>query len=81
RGGGFTKDRLYLSGLHQLLTYGNDLPLDWLLAGKTSLAYVDLIQEIGDDIPIIKPLKYQSLSFKQNLGLGTKVDHILKACI
>jgi len=81
RGGGFTKDRLYLSGLYQLLTYGNDLPLDWLLAGKTSLAYVDLIQEIGNDIPIIKPLKHQSLSFNQNLGLGTKVDHILKACI
>ena len=81
RGGGFTKDRLYLSGLYQLLTYGNNLPLDWLLAGKTSLAYVDLIQEIGDDIPIIKPLKYQSLSFNQNLGLGTEVDHILKACI
>ncbi|MEL0272741.1 MAG: tyrosine/phenylalanine carboxypeptidase domain-containing protein, partial [Flavobacteriaceae bacterium] len=80
-GGGFTKDRLYLSGLYQLLTYGNDLPLDWLLAGKTSLAYVDLIQEIGDDITILKPLKYQSLSFDQNLGLGTEVDHILKACI
>ena len=80
RGGGFTKDRLYLSGLYQLLTHG-DLPLEWLLAGKTTLAYIDLVRELNEEIPVLRPLVHSSLSFENHLGIGTPADKLIKTVL
>ncbi len=47
RGGGFTKDYLYLTGLKKVYNYykqGKDLK--HLLTGKISLAYLDSIQSL-----------------------------------
>jgi uncharacterized protein (TIGR02421 family) len=47
RGGGFTKDHLYLSGFRELLQfYESRKSLDCLLIGKTSLPYYDIIHEM-----------------------------------
>lgn len=56
RGGGFTKDYLYLSGLVKVLKFwrdGNDLSP--LLVGKTSLNYYDLITEMIEREMLAKP--------------------------
>ncbi len=61
RGGGFTKDYLYLRGFRDILKYyraGKSLNL--LLIGKTSLAYADIIQEMIER-GMLKPPKYLSL--------------------
>lgn len=63
RGGGFTKDYLYLSGLVKVLKFwrdGNDLSP--LLIGKTSLNYYDLIREMIEREMLEKP-KFITKSF------------------
>lgn len=63
RGGGFTKDFLYLRGFVKILQFWeaqNDL--DPLLIGKTSLSYYNTIQEMIDREMIVKP-QYFTLSF------------------
>jgi uncharacterized protein (TIGR02421 family) len=56
RGGGFTKDHVYLSGFIKILRFyqkGNSL--DPLLIGKTSLGFYNTINEMIDRDMIVKP--------------------------
>ncbi|WCE32201.1 flavohemoglobin expression-modulating QEGLA motif protein [Vibrio sp. SCSIO 43137] len=46
RGGGFTKDHLYLAGFVELLHLSESRTLDNLLIGKCSVKYHDLIDEL-----------------------------------
>jgi uncharacterized protein (TIGR02421 family) len=47
RGGGFTKDAIYLCGLISVLArIGNGLPLEDLLLGKISLKHVPIMEEL-----------------------------------
>ncbi|MBD3219617.1 DUF1704 domain-containing protein, partial [bacterium] len=46
RGGGLTKDYLYLRGLREILALWQQRPLDNLFIGKTSLAWLGLIDEL-----------------------------------
>ena len=49
RGGGFTKDYLYLQGFHQVLNaYEQDANFNNLLAGKTSLEYLPHVSRLID---------------------------------
>lgn len=49
RGGGFTKDYLYLQGLHNMLNaYENEPNFNYLLAGKVSLEHLPLITRLID---------------------------------
>ncbi|WP_076412972.1 flavohemoglobin expression-modulating QEGLA motif protein [Shewanella sp. UCD-KL12] len=57
RGGGFTKDHLYLSGFLQMLSLSNQRDLTNLFVGKTSHQYLDLIDELVTR-QWIKPAKY-----------------------
>jgi len=63
RGGGFTKDYLYLSGFEKILKlWRNDTDLTPLLVGKTSIDFYDTINEMIQREMIIKP-KYITKSF------------------
>ena len=65
RGGGFTKDFLYLSGFVRILNLWNSgQSLNPLLVGKTSLEFYDTIQEMIDR-EMITPPKYITQSFKE----------------
>jgi hypothetical protein len=56
RGGGFTKDYLYLSGFEKILKlWKNDTDLSPLLVGKTSLDFYGTISEMIQREMIIKP--------------------------
>ncbi|GAA4898118.1 flavohemoglobin expression-modulating QEGLA motif protein [Ferrimonas pelagia] len=46
RGGGFTKDHLYLSGFLAMLRASETRPLDNLLLGKTGFDHLDLLDEL-----------------------------------
>jgi uncharacterized protein (TIGR02421 family) len=46
RGGGLTKDYLYLRGLREAYACWRERPLDNLLVGKTSLAWLGLLDEL-----------------------------------
>lgn len=59
RGGGFTKDYLYLKGFRDILQcYTQGRSLDPLLVGKVSIGYMDLIKELIDR-GMLNPPKYQ----------------------
>jgi uncharacterized protein (TIGR02421 family) len=78
RGGGFTKDYLYLSGLRKIYQYyksGKDLSL--LLTGKVSLEFVDEIRYMIDK-NYAKSAKHITHSYSENQNTNKTVDFILE---
>lgn len=77
RGGGFTKDRLYLSGLQKIYKrYKNGISMDPLLTGKVSLEAEDTIvnwKELG----LSQPITHFNVAFKENRNTDQKLDFIL----
>lgn len=77
RGGGFTKDRLYLSGLRKIYKrYLKEVPMDRLLIGKVSLDYekeITYMQRLG--LALEGP--YQSQSFRDRKNTNRTLDFIL----
>lgn len=79
RGGGFTKDYLYLTGLKKVYDYyeqENDLSL--LLTGKVSLEYTEQIKSLIAK-GYAEPAKHITTSFKENKNTNSTVDFILKS--
>ncbi|MFY0604230.1 MAG: DUF1704 domain-containing protein [Flavobacteriaceae bacterium] len=77
RGGGFTKDYLYLTGLKKIYDfYKNGNNLDLLLTGKVSLEYYKHIEYLIEKGLAIKPKHYTS-SFYRNNNSNETVDFIL----
>jgi len=77
RGGGFTKDFLYLRGLISMLKYKNSgKSINNLLIGKTSLEYIDTINEMVERGLLKKP-KYITASFKQEDNNNKNLKYII----
>lgn len=79
RGGGFTKDYLYLTGLKKIYDYyhaGKDLSL--LLTGKVSLEYANEITTLIDK-GLALPSKHITDAYAENKNANKKVDFILKS--
>ncbi len=79
RGGGFTKDYLYLSGLKKVYNYykeGKDLGV--LLSGKVSLEYSSQIAYLKEK-KFATNSQHFTRSFLQNKNKNTTVDFILKS--
>lgn len=77
RGGGFTKDFVYLTGLKKMYNAfetGDDYKL--LLSGKVTFEYLPIIKKLIDKGLAIPP-KFDSFSFKENLNTNKKLDFIL----
>ncbi|PQJ78287.1 flavohemoglobin expression-modulating QEGLA motif protein [Polaribacter porphyrae] len=78
RGGGFTKDYLYLTGLKKIYNYHLECKdLSLLLTGKVSLEFVDDIQYMIDNQYAI-PSKHITDSYSENKNTNKTVDFILK---
>jgi len=78
RGGGFTKDYLYLTGLKKIYNYhseGKDLSL--LLTGKVSLEFVDDISYMIDN-KYASASKHITDSYATNKNTNKTVDFILR---
>lgn len=78
RGGGFTKDYLYLSGLKKVYNYyqsGKDLSL--LLTGKVSLEHLDTIEYLIEK-GYAENAKYYTDSYLSNDNTNETVEFILK---
>lgn len=77
RGGGFTKDRLYLSGLRKIYKrYKNEESLDILLTGKVALdnePSMIYMKQLG----LVEPIKHKSHTFQQKLNTNSTLDFIL----
>lgn len=78
RGGGFTKDYLYLTGLKKIYDYyksGKDMHK--LLRGKITLDYLENIESLAKNGYAV-PSKHLTDSYKQNKNTNTTVDFILE---
>ncbi|WP_034045231.1 flavohemoglobin expression-modulating QEGLA motif protein [Wocania ichthyoenteri] len=78
RGGGFTKDYLYLTGLKKIYDYyhaSKDLSL--LLTGKVSLEYADEIESLIKK-GLAVPAKHITDAYAKNSNTNKTVDFILK---
>ncbi|KQC29039.1 flavohemoglobin expression-modulating QEGLA motif protein [Flagellimonas eckloniae] len=77
RGGGFTKDRLYLSGLRKIYKrYQNEEPMDILFTGKVSLDYEEQMNHLRQ-LGLIQSITHKSLSFEQKRNTNKTLDFIL----
>ena len=79
RGGGFTKDYLYLSGLKKIYDYyhtGQDLSL--LLTGKVALGYTEHITSLIEKGFAVAPV-HHTKAFSENKNTNKKVDFILRS--
>ncbi|MFW6327121.1 MAG: flavohemoglobin expression-modulating QEGLA motif protein [Bacteroidota bacterium] len=79
RGGGFTKDYLYLRGFKKVLRFynGGQNHLDNLLIGKTSLDYLDIINEMLERKMLIRP-RFVTNSFNNPVEKNGTLDYLLK---
>ncbi|MFC5195193.1 flavohemoglobin expression-modulating QEGLA motif protein [Bizionia hallyeonensis] len=79
RGGGFTKDHLYLSGLKKVYQYAqNDGDLDVLLTGKVTLEYSDAIYRL-QKLGLAVTSKHYTESYRTNKNTNTTIDFILNS--
>ncbi|WP_299228092.1 flavohemoglobin expression-modulating QEGLA motif protein [uncultured Psychroserpens sp.] len=79
RGGGFTKDHQYLTGINQIYKYaksGGDL--DVLLTGKVTLDYADTIKKLQNRGLAI-PSKHYTDAYLTNDNSNKNLDFILKS--
>ena len=81
RGGGFTKDYLYLQGFHEILNaYENSQDFNNLLIGKTSYSYLPIITKLINTGILYPPLKITP-SFctpNQNSEVYKFISHAIK---
>ncbi|WP_420573349.1 flavohemoglobin expression-modulating QEGLA motif protein [Kordia sp.] len=78
RGGGFTKDYLYLTGLKKVYDYyksGKDMNV--LLRGKISLDYLENIESLAKNGCAVMP-KHLTDSYRENKNTNKTVDFILE---
>ena len=78
RGGGFTKDYKYLTGLKKVYDYhraGGDL--DLLLAGKVTLEKVDLVRKWKKE-GLSQDITFKNEAFAKNENSNAKLDFILQ---
>ncbi len=77
RGGGFTKDRLYLSGLRKVYKrYVQEQAMDPLLSGKVSMdaePFIHHLRQLG----LAQPNAYANHAYEQNLNRNKTLDFIL----
>ena len=79
RGGGFTKDYLYLTGLKKILDFYNDSQdMGLMLTGKVSLEYMDQIKYLIQKKYAISS-KHITDSFSENKNSNKTIDFILKS--
>lgn len=79
RGGGFTKDYLYLTGLRQIYKfYKTGQSLDNLLTGKVSLKYLSQIEHM-QDLGLANSIKYANPAYQNNNNINPTVDFILES--
>ena len=77
RGGGFTKDRLYLSGLRKIYKrYQKEESLDILLSGKVTVDMEENMKYLKT-LGLVAPITHKSLSFQQKLNTNSTLDFIL----
>ena len=77
RGGGFTKDRLYLSGLRKIYKkYQREESMDNLLMGKVAIEDEDIIKYFLK-LGLAQPITHRTLSFAQKLNTNKTLDFIL----
>lgn len=77
RGGGFTKDRLYLSGLKKIYSrYRNGESLDVLLSGKVALNSVGDINYL-QNLGLAQPIRHKNLAYTEKLCTNETIDFIL----
>ncbi|WP_222984244.1 flavohemoglobin expression-modulating QEGLA motif protein [Flagellimonas meishanensis] len=77
RGGGFTKDRLYLSGLRKIYRrYKREEPMDLLFSGKVALEQLEAIKKLRS-LGLAQPIAYRSSSFDRKMNTNMTLDFIL----
>ncbi len=77
RGGGFTKDHLYLSGFLEMLHLSHTRSLDNLLVGKTSVQYLDLLDELVQRDWLVPP-KYNFFP-SSNLEESPSLNYLIES--
>ncbi|NND61966.1 MAG: DUF1704 domain-containing protein [Flavobacteriaceae bacterium] len=78
RGGGLTKDHLYLTGLKKIYNhYQEDKNLDRLLTGKVTLEHLPIISKWQEE-GLANEIVYPNYAFESNSNKSDKLEFILQ---
>jgi uncharacterized protein (TIGR02421 family) len=78
RGGGFTKDHLYLRGLKKVFRYAqSDKDLGILLTGKVSMDYIPTIQKL-QGMGLAIPARHFTDAYRSNNNKDVNLEFILR---
>jgi uncharacterized protein (TIGR02421 family) len=78
RGGGFTKDYLYLTGLKKIYDgYHSGMNLDPLLAGKVTYEYAYIVEKWLKK-GLAEENRYENFAFQENENSNSKLEFILQ---
>ena len=80
RGGGFTKDYLYLRGFKDLLMHYKNNNITHLLVGKTGLEFSSLISELLERKILNHPVHAPNI-FSDNVNTNNKILDYLLYCL
>ena len=78
RGGGFTKDYLYLKGFRDIVKLSKTMPLDNLLVGKTGLLDLPTINEMVERHLLLKPASLFDLQLNRTQPPSI-IDYLVSA--
>lgn len=78
RGGGFTKDALYLTGFREIISLIKTQNINSLFLGKTSSNYLPILNELTEN-GVFFPCKYIPPAFEKKTKSSTIIDYIVKA--
>ncbi|GAB5399488.1 MAG: flavohemoglobin expression-modulating QEGLA motif protein [Aureisphaera sp.] len=78
RGGGFTKDYLYLTGLKKVYNYyQTNKNLDALLSGKVAIEQIEMVKDWQKE-GIAEPITYKNFAFDKNENSNKTLEFILQ---
>jgi uncharacterized protein (TIGR02421 family) len=80
RGGGFTKDYLYLKGFRDLLAFYKARDITPLLTGKTGVDYLDTLESLIERKILSEP-RYHPAAFKDNARVDSQIIDYLVSSI
>ncbi|KEA62368.1 hypothetical protein ADIMK_3508 [Marinobacterium lacunae] len=78
RGGGFTKDHLYLSGFREALRLYTQGDISALLIGKTGFSYLPLLQELLAR-GLLHPPEYQAPALQAPVASHPEIDYLVRS--
>jgi uncharacterized protein (TIGR02421 family) len=78
RGGGYTKDAIYLRGFREIISLVKKQSIEPLFLGKTSIKFLPILRELIES-GILYPCKFLPPAYKNKIDSPREIDYLIEA--